>query len=401
VNYYPRTIDNTVTVHETAEPISIGFDLTALLPEPSGVDIYLLQLVRHLAKVDRENLYTVFINREDRNRGDIQLGSNFQVRALCLRPRAVRLMFQQVTLPAIASALNFDVIHSPSFLAPFLQGRQRHLLSVHDMTFFTMPAVHSRLRRSRGFRWAVLKSICRAHLINVPSASARVDLLNGAPGVSPERVRITPYGINACFSPAPDADVQREKRRLGLPDRYILFVGNIEPRKNLEVLLDAYRGLIATGAPEHLVLAGKQRQVTDGLLRKLKSPEFAGRVHLTGFVAADDLPWIYRGARLFVYPSLYEGFGFPPLEAMACGIPTVATTSSSLIENLRGAAELAPPTDDAALCVAMQRLLADERLRNERRRMGLKRAAGFRWEHTARGVLDCYRELAVHKLIHQ
>jgi alpha-1,3-rhamnosyl/mannosyltransferase len=117
-------------------------------------------------------------------------------------------------------------------------------------------------------------------------------------------------------------------------------------------------------------------------------------VHLRGFVADEDLPWLYRGARLYIYPSLAEGFGFPPLEAMACGVPVIATLGSSLEENLHGAAELVPTGDADALAGAMRQLSRDEGLRAERMRAGLQRAAAFRWESTAQRIQRCYRQLA-------
>jgi alpha-1,3-rhamnosyl/mannosyltransferase len=117
-------------------------------------------------------------------------------------------------------------------------------------------------------------------------------------------------------------------------------------------------------------------------------------VHLLGYVRQADLPWLYAGARLFVYPSFQEGFGFPPLEAMASGIPTIASRSSSLIENLEGAAELVHASDREGLADAMRRLLSDERLRARRREQGLARAASFRWEQTAQATLACYQQLA-------
>jgi alpha-1,3-rhamnosyl/mannosyltransferase len=180
-----------------------------------------------------------------------------------------------------------------------------------------------------------------------------------------------------------------------LPWPYILYVGTIEPRKNLPCLVESYRQLIAKGdIREHLILAGRQGWDYQALLAQVNSPALRGRVLLPGYVPQGDLPWLYAGARLFVYPSLQEGFGFPPLEAMACGVPTIASLSSSLAENLRGAAELVPPDDGEALTAAMRRLLEDEQLHAQYRTLGLARAAQFRWEETARQTLNCYKALA-------
>jgi glycosyltransferase involved in cell wall biosynthesis len=372
----------------------IAIDLTALMPRQAGVDRYLTELVRHLAKIDRENRYSVFVNAADRWRFDGEFGSNMSIRTCCPRSRPVRLLFQQCALPLASAVARYDVIHSPSFLMPLWRGRSRHLLSVHDMTIFSMPALHNRLRRSAVFRRGIAVSIRRAHLVNVPSEATRRDLLRWIPEAAPEKVRITPYGIEPRFSPAPRGEVEKHVARLGLPQPYILHVGTIEPRKNLITLLESYGRLVGNGhTGAHLVLAGALGWAWEEILRKAAAPELRGRVHLAGYVADEDLPWVYRGASMFVYPSLYEGFGFPPLEAMACGVPVIASRSSALEENLRGAAELVPPSDAAALAAAM-RGLEEDRERHERlAKLGLERAVAFRWEETARSVLACYREL--------
>jgi glycosyltransferase involved in cell wall biosynthesis len=278
---------------------------------------------------------------------------------------------------------------------PYCRGRQRHLLTVHDMTFFSMPQVHTTLRRSATFRRLVMTSIRRAHLINVPSRTTRDAILEWLPDMPPEKVCVTEYGVSSCFHPAPQEQVSRETRRLGLPESYVLFVGTIEPRKNLDLLVESYRKMVLAGEiSEHLVLAGKLGSGYQPLLEQIERTKLRDRVHLLGFVPEPDLPWLYRGARLFVYPSLSEGFGFPPLEAMACGVPVISTLGSSVEENLHGAAELVPTKDANALAELMHRLLRDEALREQRRDVGLRRAAAFRWENTARRVLECYLALA-------
>ena len=374
--------------------IHIAIDLTALMHVHSGVDRYLKELVLQLTRIDEINRYTVFVNHGDRDLFVGQLPKNFHLTTSCLRPRPVRFAFQQFVLPVYCAAISADVLHSPSFLMPYVRGGQRHLLTVHDMTFFSMPQVHNALRRSRVFQTMVMTSIRRADMINVPSRATRDALMEHVPDLAAE-VCITEYGVSSAFYPARPEYVLRETRRLGTPDRYILYVGTIEPRKNLDVLVESYRRLILAGdIEEHLVLAGKHDLAYPSLLKRIDTPELRGRVHLPGFVTEADLPPLYRGARVFVYPSMAEGFGFPPLEAMACAVPVVSTLGSSLEENLGGAAELVPPQDIDALTDALRRLLRDERLREARKRDGLRRAEGFRWENTVRKILNCYRELA-------
>jgi glycosyltransferase involved in cell wall biosynthesis len=373
----------------------VAIDLTALLPRATGVDTYLKHLVIHLGHIDHDNRYVIFMNYEDRRLFDGMLPQNFAVLPLCLRPRPARLLFQQIGLPTAARALGSEVVHSPSFFMPFYRGRQRHLLTVYDMTFFSLPHCHTPLHRSTPFRRMVSWSIRHADQISVPSRATQQAILDLMPEVSPERIRVIRPGISEEFTPEALGKVQAEIRRLGALWPYILYVGTIEPRKNLQRLVESYRRLIAgREIDEHLVLAGPLGWDAEALLRQVDAPELRDRVHLLGYMPQSDLPWLYRGAKVFVYPSLQEGFGFPPLEAMACGVPTIASLTSSLAENLQGAVELVPPTDGEALTWAMRRLLCDEHLRAERREQGLARAAQFRWQEAAQQTLRCYQDLA-------
>jgi glycosyltransferase involved in cell wall biosynthesis len=375
--------------------LHIGIDLTALLPEATGVDNYLISLTTSLSRIDQTNRYTVFVNYEDQDLFRGLKSKNFGIFSSSLRPRPVRLFSQQVGLPVAARFLGVEVIHSPSFIMPVYRGKQRHLLTIHDMTSFSLPECHIPLRRSVLYRQAIMTSIRRAHLVTVPSQFTRQAVLDFVPKISPDRIRYIPAGVGEEFAPRSADEVHCARARLQLPSHYILFLGTIEPRKNLNRLVESYRGLIAGGyVREHLVLAGRPGWDYDGLLEQVNSRELRGRVHLLGYVPQRDLPLLYCGARLFVYPSLEEGFGFPPLEAMACGVPTIASLSSSLAENLYGAAELVPPNDTEALTAAMARLLQDEQVHAEYRILGLARAGQFRWEETARQTLNCYKALA-------
>lgn len=376
------------------DPLRIAIDLTALQPQATGVDNYLRHLVLHLGRIDHENRYRIYVNFEDRGLLHGLLPDNFSIIPFSLRPRPVRLTFQQLALPAAALGWCADVIHSPSFIMPLYRGLQRHVLTIYDMTFFTLPECHTALRRSFFYRLALLRSIRRADLVTVPSRATLQQILDIVPDLPLHRLRLVVPGVGEEFAVREPDVVRREVDRLRLPRSYILHVGTIEPRKNLLGLIQAYRRLVAgNGSTPHLVLAGRLGWNYRDILAELAAPELDGRVHLPGYVVQDDLPWYYAGASVFVYPSFQEGFGFPPLEAMACGVPTISSLSTALAENLDGAAELVPAGDDEALATAMARLLEDPRLRAERRRQGLERVARFRWTETARQTLDCYRSL--------
>jgi glycosyltransferase involved in cell wall biosynthesis len=247
------------------------------------------------------------------------------------------------------------------------------------------------LRRSAAYRRAVAASIRRADAVTVPSQFVRADLLRRFPGVPSACVQIVPWGIDASFRPRPRDEARRDVEHLALPERYVLFVGTLEPRKNLHTLVAAWRRLVVTGAATgELVLAGRLGWAYAPLLAEIASPPLATRVRQIGYVAQQDLPALYAAADAFVYPSLEEGFGFPPLEAMACGVPVVASDGSALAENLGEAALLVPACNDAALAAAIARVQHDRRLRAELRRRGLERAARFRWAAAADAARRSY-----------
>jgi len=372
----------------------VGLDLTALMEQATGVDRYLLALLEGLAAVDRENRYLVFINREDRERLP-PLPRNFEVARASTRQRPVRLGWQQVGLPVVGAARRLDVVHSPSFILPVADRRTRHLLSVHDLTSFSHPRLHEPLRRSWPYKAAVRASVRLAQCISVPTEAVRHELLRRFARLDPARVRVIPYGVSGRFRPEAVERAPAIRRRLGLGSPYLLFVGTIQPRKNLELLLEAYRRLVVGQAiAEDLVIAGKPGWDYERVMTLARTPPLAERVHLLGYVDDRLLPGLYAGARAVVYPSLEEGFGFPPLEAMACGVPVVSTSTPALAENLAGAAELAPADRPEAVASAIARVVGDERLRERLRRDGLALSDRFRWEDVARQTIGCYRELA-------
>jgi glycosyltransferase involved in cell wall biosynthesis len=370
----------------------IAIDFTAFIPQMTGVDTYMKQLVFTLAKVDRINQYRIYHNYEDGGLFAESLPSNVSHCSLSVRPRPVRLISQQILLPAAVSSWRADVVHFPSFIMPYLRGAARHVLTVHDMTPFSHPQCHIALRRSTLYRRMVLASLRRADVVVVPSQATRQAILEFLPDLRLDRVHVTVPGIGEEFRLCAPASVREVITRLTLPKPYILYVGTLEPRKNLPALVEAYRRLVEVGAiKEHLVLAGKLGWGYEALLKQIQVPALHGKVYLAGYVNQQDLPAVYAGARLFVYPSLHEGFGFPPLEAMACGVPVISTLSSSLVENLAGAAELVSPDDVAALTDAIRRLLTDDTLRAKRRTQGLAQASHYRWDQTARETLNSYQ----------
>ncbi len=372
----------------------VAVDLTSLIAKPTGVDRYITGMISSLLKFHPEHEYFLFINVEDRARiAGLMEGVNARVLSLSRYQRPARLFLQQVLLPAIVRARQIDVVHSPAFIMPWFRGRAGHVLTVHDMTSFLLPQYHPQSRRGRLYEAAVRGSVLRADLVSVPSQAVRNDVLQLVPGVPTDRVRAIPCGVDDAFAPRSPGEVAPVLERLGVKWPYILYLGTLDPRKNLPRLVESYARLVERGCAEHLVLGGQYGWSVSELLSKAGRPAIRDRVHMLGYVAEADLPFLYSGARVFAYPSLLEGFGFPPLEAMACGTPVVASESSSLSDNLAGGAVLVPPDDVDALTAALERMLADEAWRKRYVTAGLERAACFRWEAFAHATEACYREI--------
>ncbi|HEU4792797.1 MAG TPA: glycosyltransferase family 1 protein, partial [Nitrolancea sp.] len=209
------------------------------------------------------------------------------------------------------------------------------------------------------------------------------------------KIRVIPNGVSNAFTPASLVTVAGVLRHYAVPQPYILTVGALQSRKNLETLFAAYRILRGKGLPHRLVVTGRKAWKTAGIFTSLRQLGLEEDVILTGYVADDDLPALYSGASAFAFPSLYEGFGLPPLEAMACGTPVVTSNSSSLPEVVGDAGLTVDPSDVRGFAGALERLLTDEALHETCRKRGLARAGRFTWDRAAADHLELYQSLVV------
>ncbi len=300
-----------------------------------------------------------------------------------------------VAIAAVARRHRLDVVHDPAGVSPFLVPRRAapfaRVVTIHDMVPYVYPETHARLTNVL-FHEYIPRSLWAVDRLVTVSEASRRDIARFW-NVPPERLEVIPNGVGAHFAPRSAAQVRSVLERLGVSPPYVLAVGAIQPRKNLETLFDAFAQLRAGGLPHTLVVVGRQMWKSHGVFRRLEELGLADAVTLTGFVEDDDLPALYAGAACFVFPSLYEGFGLPPLEAMACGAPVVASDCSSMPEVLGDAGVLAPAHDSAAFASAIRRIIADPGWANELRRRGTERAAVFGWDRTAAAHAQLYREL--------
>jgi glycosyltransferase involved in cell wall biosynthesis len=289
-------------------------------------------------------------------------------------------LWEQAVLPG---KVGDRLLWSPCNVGPLSVKRQ--VVTIHDCAFHDMPQAVS-----RGFRlwysWLLKRLGPRVRRIITVSEFSRQRLIDYLQ-VDPSKVIAIPNGVDKCFHPGAIENVPTMRARLELPERYILFVGSLDPRKNLLGLLKAW-DQISTRLDCPLVICGASSHVfRDASIDRL--PE---RVVLSGYVADDDLPALYAGASLFVYPSLYEGFGLPVIEAMACGTPVVCSSTTSLGEVAGSAACLVNPAEIESIADGILRVAENEALRNDLRGRGLQRAAEFSWDRTAR---ETWNELLI------
>jgi glycosyltransferase involved in cell wall biosynthesis len=304
-------------------------------------------------------------------------------------PGSIRALYPAWALtarPGLPTALApCDVVHATNHAAVPPAGRGQGLVAmVHDLAFDIVPETFPTTWRWQ-YRLGVRAAVRRGHVVLVPSTVTRDDLV-ARYGADPDRIAVTPLASALPRSAGDPAELQR---RLGIAPPYLVFPGTLEPRKNAVRLIRAYRQ-VAPEIPHSLVLAGPEGWGAAEVREELARPG-PGNAVVTGWLGAEDLDTLYRGADAVAYPSLYEGFGLPILEAMQRGVPVVTSTTPACAETAGDAALLVEPDDVAALADALARILGDDALRGDLRARGLARADAFSWDATARATLHAYR----------
>jgi glycosyltransferase involved in cell wall biosynthesis len=368
----------------------IAFDATSIPRLMAGAGVYTDNLIRALARIDDENEYVLF-TKGDSFDGLARERPSFRVVRVGAASRATRLAWEQLVLPVQLRAQAIDVLHSPHHTTPLLVAGCRRVVTFHDLTFFILPERYPRGRRLyfRSISWAAARA---ADMLVCPSQAVRNDIVRIL-HVPPDKVRPIAEAAAPAFHPIDDSALLDGLRyKYLLPDRFILSVGSLEPGKNRTTLLKAFAELRRRGVEQKLVVAGQRAWKYGADLRLAEDLGLKGEVIFTGYIAPEEMPVLYNAADLFVFPSLYEGFGLPVLEAMACGVPVVASNVSSIPEVTGDAALLVDPRDDGALCDAMERILKNGDLRATLRQRGLERAVTFSWEKAASETIEVYEE---------
>jgi glycosyltransferase involved in cell wall biosynthesis len=373
--------------------VRIAIDYTSALMQQGGIGRHTRELVAALAVQDAENAYLLFAAGHRGGALPPLPGPNFSWRATTASELWLARIWHRARLPIPIERWTgpIDLLHAPDFVLPPARLGTRTVLTVHDLSFARSPETTP--PRLVGYlNQVVPRSVHRADRVLAVSEATRQDViaLYGAP---PEKVTVVYNGVDARFRPIEDADRQRAIReRYGIGEApYILAVGAVHARKNYPRLIEAVHRL---GRPElRLVIAGGRGHPRGPVHTRIAELGLAERVVFAGFVGDEDLPALYSAARVVAFPSIYEGFGLPALEGMACGTPVVTSNTSSLPEIVGDAGLLVDPYDVEALANALARALDDEGLRSSLVEKGLHRARRFTWAEAARQVRAVYAEL--------
>jgi glycosyltransferase involved in cell wall biosynthesis len=368
--------------------VHIGIDATALPRQPVGAGNYIIQLVRAFARRTSQAEFTIFTQRHSLPLLGVSERPGFRLVTLPDQSPALRLLWEQTAFPILAARHKLDLLHSLHYTLP-LAYPGRCVVTFHDLTFFLFPELHT-LPKRYFFRLFIHLSRRRAAAIIADSESTRQDAIRLAQ-VPPGKIHTVLLGVTPDFHPESDpAVLQSVRLKYQLPERFLLFVGLLEPRKNLPALLQAFASLPSQQPEVRLVIVGRQGWMYEQTLRLVQELGLAEKVHFTGYVDQSDLPQVYNLAQMAIYPSTYEGFGLPVLEAMACGTPVITTDVSSMPEIAGVAGVLVPPGDIPALAQAIERLLSNPEERRRRAALGFERAAQFSWERTAEQTIAVY-----------
>ena len=375
----------------------IGIDVTSAITQGGGIGRYTRELVQALIVLDTSNEYRLFSAKQPSTLpvpDPIPFAPHVQYHPAPVDERWLYRLWYRLRLPLPVQLVTgqLDLFHSPDFVLPPVSGGIPTLLTVHDLSFVHSPETFPAqlvAYLNRVVPW----SVGRATHILADSLATKQDLMD-VWQVSPEKITVLYCGVNSMFRPITDLDqltAVRQKYHIGKKD-YVLCVGTVQPRKNYQMLIRAFRP-VADQYPHNLIIAGSKGWLYDEMMAEVDRQGLNGRVHFIGFVDDADLPALYSAATLFAMPSLYEGFGLPLLEAMACGVPVISSNASSLPEVVGETAVQLSPHGQQAWSQTLLDLLATPNARNQMVTEGSLQAHQFTWEQSASQLLQIYASL--------
>ncbi len=367
-----------------SSPMHIGLDARLTYYRIGGISTYIRESVKALEALDHDNRYTVFHSRKARE----TVTTRFR-RANLWTPSHHRI--ERLAWSVELSRFRLDVLHTTDFIPPYW-GARRHVITIHDLTFLLFPQ-YITAETKRYYSDQIRAAVTKADHVLAISEATKTDMIRLL-DVAEDKITVQYCGVDSIYRPLPAYQIAAVRRAHNLPNEYVLYVGTIEPRKNIVGLVTAYRELL-NRMPDlpPLVLVGKPGWHYEALMKSVHEIGVEDHLIWRENISRDDLPAVYNGALALVLPSHYEGFGLPPLEAMACGTVPIVSNRSSLPEVVGDVGLLVDPDQPSSIAEAIQKALSDTAWRMEMRQRGLLRAAQFTWERTARIALSVYNRV--------
>ena len=379
----------------STRPARIGLDYTPAWEQGAGIGRYVRELVAALAIEDQSIAWRLFVAGARKSQLPPAPGQNFCWRPVAFSSHLLMRLWHRAQLPVPVELFTgpLTLYHATDFVLPPVRRETTTIVQVHDLSFLRVPdaappALKSWLER------VVPASVRRADFVLADSHATRQDLIELFSVTPHSKIGVLHGGVDSRFGPCLASRQLDVRRKYGLDDwPFILSVGTVQPRKNFGRLVESLARLRAAGHDLHLVIAGGTGWLSAPFHEQLREGGLGDVVHLVGYVADEDLSALYSAATVFAFPSLYEGFGLPVLEAMACGTPVVTSNLSSLPEVAGEAALLVDPYDVAALSDALGRIVLDSALQQRLVQAGHRQAERFTWQRAARELLVVYKSL--------
>jgi len=372
--------------------MKIAIDLTAIPSELTGVGFYVKNLIMALSELNQKDRFLVFVSQK--NHASFYFDrDNFEFVNVPDMPAVLRLIWEQIVLPVELMRQKIDLLHSPHYSTPILGESYKRVVTFCDMTFLLFPQYHQQYKTFY-FKKMIRAALKKADRIISISNSTTRDIIRCFPQVDKQKISTIHLSAANIFQPYDDrAEIERQTRAYALPDKYLLYVGTLEPRKNIFGLLQAYNALEkALREAYKLVIVGKKGWHYEEIFKYVEANGLKDQVIFTGYIAEDILPYVYNGASLFIYPSFYEGFGIPVLEALKCGLPVITSNISSMPEIAGKAAILIDPKKPEEIAIAIGQVLNNSQYVSVMRQHSLAQAQKFSWRKCAAETVAVYKE---------
>lgn len=377
-------------------PLKIAIDVRTINKPRSGVGYYVTNLVEQLRAIDQENSYCL-ISNDARFDTTLACSPNFNHchTVISNENHMVGDLWENTYLPRQLMSRGIDVFHGPAFMIPLYKGDLKTVATIHDIVAYILPRTIP-MKYSLYMKALIGQVVKKADRLISVSESTKQDLVRWL-GVPEGKISVVPQGVGSEFHPPLPGEEDRGelvRKKFGIRGDFFLFVGNLEPRKNLIRIMQAFElARDKTGRDLQLVICGKQGWLYDDILAAYERIRRDSEIVLTNYVDEADRLWLYQNTRTFLFPTLYEGFGMPVLEAMACGAPVITSNVSSFPEICGDAALLVDPYDVKGIADAILALEKSPDLRSSLREKGLERVKQYTWRETAARTLDVYRSV--------